>query len=94
MARRTGVACAASVKIVRGEEATAMSEPEKKSDTKNEGEGNRTADRKYREDVRRHVESGASEPAAEEAQKALEGPEADELRKAEDEARTGRKKRS
>ena len=71
-----------------------MSEPEKKSGTKNEGEGNRTADRKYREDVRRHVESGASEPAAEEAQKALEGPKAEELRKAEDEARTGRKKRS
>jgi hypothetical protein len=71
-----------------------MSEPEKKSNTKNEGEGNRTADRRYREDVRRHVESGAPEPAAEEAQKALEGPEAEELRKAEDEARTGRKKRS
>jgi len=68
-----------------------MSEPEKKSDTKNEGEGNRTADRKYREDVRRHVESGAPEPAAEEAHKALEGPEAEELRRAED---GGRKKRS
>jgi hypothetical protein len=71
-----------------------MNEAEKKSDTKNEGEGNRTADRKYRENVRRHVESGASEPAAEEAQKALERPEAEVLRKAEDEARTGRKKRS
>jgi hypothetical protein len=34
---------------------------------KNEGEGNRTADRKYREGVRRHVESGAPKPAAEEA---------------------------
>lgn len=71
-----------------------MSEPTKKSETGNEGEGNRTADRKYREDVRRHIESGAPEPAAEEAQEALEGPEAEELRKAEDEARTGRKKRS
>ena len=70
-----------------------MSEPEKKSDTKNEGEGNSTADRKYREDVRRHVESGAPEPAAEEAHKALEGPEA-ELRRAEDEAKRGSKKRS
>jgi len=58
---------------------------------KNEGEGNRTADRKYREGVRRHVESGASEPAAEEAEHALEGSEADELRKAEAAAKAGRK---
>ena len=56
---------------------------------KNEGEGNRTADRKYREGVREHVTSGASEPAAEEAERALEGAEADELRKAENVARGG-----
>jgi hypothetical protein len=62
-----------------------MSEP-----TKNEGEGNRSADRKYREDVRRHVESGAVEPAAEEAQEALQGPEAEELRRAEEAGKTGR----
>ena len=61
------------------------------NDQKNEGEGNRTADRKYREGVRRHVESGASEPAAEEAEHSLEGPEADELRKAESAAKDGRK---
>jgi hypothetical protein len=61
------------------------------TDQKNEGEGSRTADRKYREGVRRHVESGASEPAAEEAQQALEGPEADELREAETDAKAGRK---
>ena len=70
-----------------------MSEPTKKSETGNEGEGNRSADRKYREDVRRHIESGASEPAADEAGEALDGPEAEELRKAEDEARKGRAKR-
>jgi hypothetical protein len=56
---------------------------------RNEGEGNRTADRKYREGVRRHVESGASEAAAEEAQRALEGDEAEELREAEEEGRAG-----
>ena len=39
----------------------------------------------------RHVESGASEPAAEEAEHALEGSEADELRKAESAAKDGRK---
>jgi hypothetical protein len=60
--------------------------------SKNEGEGNRTADRKYREGVRRHLESGASGPAAEEAQQALESTEADELRKAEDAAKSGHKR--
>lgn len=64
-----------------------MSEP-----TKNEGEGNRTADRKYREDVRRHVESGAVEPAAKEAREKLDGPEAEELRRAEEEGKAGRPK--
>ena len=56
---------------------------------KNEGEGNKTADRHYREGVREHVESGASEAAAEEAERALEGPEADELREAEEEGKAG-----
>ena len=60
-----------------------MSEsPTNEQAKKNEGEGNRTADRKYREGVRRHVESSAPKPAGEEAQHALEGAEADELRKA------------
>ena len=69
-----------------------MSESRTNDTSKNEGEGNRTADRKYREGVRRHVESGASEPAAQEAQHALEGAEAEELRKAEEAAKAGRKK--
>ena len=68
-----------------------MSESPTNEQSKNEGEGNRTADRKYREGVRRHVESGASEAAAEEAQDALESAEADELRKAEESAKAGRK---
>lgn len=67
------------------------SDQSKNDQSKNEGEGNRTADRNYREGVRRHVESGASEPAAEEAEHVLEGPEADELRKAESAAKDGRK---
>ena len=68
-----------------------MSESSTNDQTRNEGEGNRTADRQYREGVRRHVESGASETAAEEAQHALEGAEAEELRKAEESATAGRK---
>jgi hypothetical protein len=61
----------------------------------NEGEGNRTADRQYRENVSRHVKSGESEPAAEDAKRALEGEEGDDLREAEREgkARTGARER-
>jgi hypothetical protein len=66
-----------------------MSESRKNNQAnKNEGEGNRTADRRYREGVRGHVDSGASEPAAEEAQHDLEGPEAAELREAEENAKS------
>ena len=68
-----------------------MSESARNDEMKNEGEGNRTADRQYREGVRRHVESGAPEQAAEEAKRALEGAEGDELRKAEEAAKAGRK---
>jgi hypothetical protein len=67
-----------------------MREPRGKGPSKNEGEGNRTADRQYRKGARRHVESGASEAAAEEAQRALETTEADELRRAEQAAKAGR----
>ena len=69
-----------------------MSEPVK-DDRKNEGEGNRTADRQYREHVETHVKSGAPARAAEEAERAVEGSEAEELRRAEDEARSGSHRR-
>jgi hypothetical protein len=46
---------------------------------------------KYRESVRHYVESGASQPAAKEAEHALEGAEADELREAEEEGKAGGK---
>jgi hypothetical protein len=68
-----------------------MNESATNDQSKNEGEGNRTADRKYREGVRRHVESGASQPAAQEAEHALEGAEADELREAEETGKAGPK---
>jgi hypothetical protein len=55
---------------------------------KNEGEGNRTADRRYREGAREHVESGAPDAAAEEAERALESNEGDELRQAEEEGKS------
>ena len=68
-----------------------MSEAPTNDQSRNEGEGSRTADRQYREGVRRHVDSGAPEAAAEEAQSALDGAEADELRKAEEATKAGRK---
>jgi hypothetical protein len=53
----------------------------------NEGEGSRSADRNYRDGVAEHLQSGRSEQAAEEARRALDGPEADELDRAEREGK-------
>ena len=82
-----------SSKNDQNDDQTKKHDQKKNDQMKNEGEGNRSADRQYREAVRRHVESGASEPAAEEAQHALEGAEGDELRRAEPKAKAGRKPR-
>jgi Protein of unknown function (DUF2934) len=49
----------------------------------NEGEGNRTAARQYNDAQQRFVRSGKVEKKAREAQKAIEGKEGKELRKAE-----------
>ncbi len=54
---------------------------------KNEGEGSREADRHYRQGVQKTVESGRVEELGEEAKKALEGEEGEELRRAEKEAK-------
>jgi hypothetical protein len=75
----------------------AQSNPEDSRDTDptptgpNEGEGNRTAARRYDEATRKYVESGRSDKAAEEAKAAVEGKRgkavAEELRKAEEEGK-------
>ena len=49
----------------------------------NEGEGNRTAARAYNKGVRDFEKTGQVEKKAREAADALDGPEADELRQAE-----------
>jgi hypothetical protein len=59
------------------------------SDTANEGEGNKTAARRYNEATEKFVRSGRVAPAAKEAEEALEGEEGDELREAEEEGRRG-----
>ena len=66
-----------------------MTASPKDDQQKNEGEGNRSADRQYREHVQAHVKSGAPARAAEEAERAVEGAEGEQLRQAEDKARSG-----
>jgi len=58
------------------------------SGLENEGEGNKTAARRYDEETRKFVESGKVDPAASEAKKAIDGPEGEELRRAEKEAKS------
>jgi hypothetical protein len=53
----------------------------------NEGEGNRTAAKQYNEATRKFVESGKVDKAAKDAEQAIEGDEAEELKRAEDEGR-------
>lgn len=51
-----------------------------KPDTsRNEGEGNKTADREYRQAATRHAASPKSEDKAREAEEAIEGAEGKEL---------------
>jgi len=53
----------------------------------NEGEGSRTAAKQYNEATRKFVESGKVDKAAKDAEQAIEGDEAEELKRAEDEGR-------
>ena len=54
---------------------------------KNQGEGDRESARRYNANVAEHIESGKSEEAAERARRDLEGPEAEELTRAEQEGK-------
>ena len=54
-----------------------------------EGEGSYTATRRYDEGVARSVAKGDTDKLAHEAEKALDGPEGDELREAEKAAKQG-----
>lgn len=54
-----------------------------------QGEGNYDATRRYNEGVKKSVEKGNAEELAMKAKKALEGPEGDELREAEEKGREG-----
>ena len=60
------------------------------SSQKNEGEGSRTAARRYGRAVEKTVRSGVVTEKARQAARALEGPEGSELRRAEALAKRGR----
>jgi hypothetical protein len=55
----------------------------------NEGEGSRSAARRYNEATEAYVKSGRSEQAAQEAEAAVDGPEGEALRAAEEVGRKG-----
>ena len=57
------------------------------TDQKNEGEGNQTAAKHYNDAQQRFAKSGKVEPAAADAVKAVDGPEGDALRDAEEAGR-------
>jgi hypothetical protein len=54
----------------------------------NEGEGNRTAARHYNEGVQNFVRSGKVEEKAKEARDALDSPEGENLRRAEEKGKS------
>ena len=53
---------------------------------RNEGEGNRTADKDYVERTKKFIDAGKVQPAAEQAKKSLD-TEGDELKRAEEEGK-------
>lgn len=54
----------------------------------NEGEGSKTAAREYNQKATEHAKSGKSEAAAKSAEAAVEGDEANDLQRAEDEGKS------
>lgn len=65
-----------------------MTADKPRADTpRNEGEGNRTADARYRKGVQDHVRNHDVQGDADRASEALDGPEGEELRRAEEEGR-------
>jgi hypothetical protein len=64
--------------------ASALAKLLPSSNGANEGEGSRSAARRYEKSTREFVSSGKVEPAANAARRAVDGPEGDQLRRAED----------
>ena len=62
--------------------------PEDKENPQNEGQGSRTAARACNEKTKQSVENADAEAKAEEAARALDGQEGDELRKTKEQGRS------
>jgi hypothetical protein len=60
---------------------------QEKPGLENEGEGSRTAARHYNDETEQYVKSGRVDAAAQEAKRAVDGPEGDALREAEEKGR-------
>lgn len=58
---------------------------------KNGGEGNYDASQRYREGLQKSVRKGNAEQLGEKAKEALEGPEGEELRRAEEKGKNAGK---
>jgi len=69
-----------------------MNSKAKTKDQPLEGEGSYSAARRYNQHVGDAVASGDLEAGAEEAARALDGPEGNELRRAAEESKTGPKR--
>lgn len=67
--------------------ATHAEKPAQTTGLENEGEGNKTAARHYNEATRKFVDAGKVGEAARKAKEAVDGPEGEELRRAEAEAK-------
>ena len=57
------------------------------NDQKNEGEGNRTAARRYNKDTKEFIDSGAVDANAKKAREAVDGSEGEALKRAEEKGR-------
>lgn len=74
----------------RGQKSVQPSQSAQKNGQENEGEGNKTAARRYGRAVEKTVRSGVVAEKARAAVRALEGPEGNVLRRAEALAKRGR----
>jgi len=63
----------------------------KKSESELEGEGSYSATRKYNQHLGEAIDSGDIEAAADEARRAIDGPEGPELKRAEQQGKAGPK---
>lgn len=61
---------------------------QKETQPQNGGEGSRTAAKQYNDATKKFVESGKVEGAAKDAERAIEGDEAEELKRAEEKGRS------